>query len=239
MSDLFSSRRHLTMFAKAPVAGKVKTRLAASIGFEEAASLHGAFLADLGGTIERLCEEDERVSASLSLSGDAEHPTFLLLRNERGLAFRDQGSGDLGARLSSTTTQAFEGGVEQLIIIGSDSPTLETRHFHDAFAALEAGADVVLGPSFDGGYYLIGLSGAHTSVFEGIRWSTPKVLHQTLERAHAAHLEVALLEFWYDVDELEDLLLLRTHLLQHLARAHGEQYSDTRTMIEKLESILG
>jgi hypothetical protein len=239
MNQVFdSNRRHVTMFAKAPVAGKVKTRLAASIGYEHAANLHGAFLSDLGQTLEQLTREDSSTTVSLSLSGDAEHPTFVSLREARGLAFRDQGEGDLGARLSLTVKEALEDGVEQLLIIGSDSPTLATRHFHRAFEALEQGADIVLGPSFDGGYYLIGMSGFYPRVFEEIDWSTPRVLHQTLERAREVELNVELLEFWYDVDELEDLLLLRTHLLQHLACAHGEQYSDTRTMIEKLESIL-
>ena len=144
----------------------------------------------------------------------------------------------IAALLGAGQVEAFAQGVEQLLIIGSDSPTLAARHFEAAFDALDAGADVVIGPSFDGGYYLIGFRAAHTGVFQDIDWSTREVLGQTLARANQEELDVALLEFWYDVDELEDLLLLRTHLRQHLARMGGGQYSDTRTMLEQLESIL-
>ena len=240
MKRVFTSAHHVTMFAKAPVAGKVKTRLAATLGFEVAANLHAAFLADLGGTLERLVQSSDvrSVSASLSLAGDADHPAFVDLIERRGLSARNQGEGGLGERLSLVTTRAFAQGVEQLLIIGSDSPTLAARHFEAAFDALDAGADVVIGPSFDGGYYLIGFRAAHTGVFQDIDWSTREVLGQTLARANQEELDVALLEFWYDVDELEDLLLLRTHLRQHLARMGGGQYSDTRTMLEQLESIL-
>lgn len=240
MKRVFTSARHVTMFAKAPVAGEVKTRLAATLGFEVAANLHAAFLSDLGGTLERLVQAGgaRSISASLSYAGDVEHPAFVDLVERRGLMAREQGRGGLGDRLSLATSQAFEQGVEQLIIIGSDSPTLSTRHFDAAFDALERGADIVIGPSFDGGYYLIGFRAAHTCVFRDIDWSTREVLGQTLERAESEALDVALLEFWYDVDEREDLLLLRTHLLQHLARMDGGQYSDTRTMLEQLESIL-
>lgn len=240
MKRVFTSAHHVTMFAKAPVAGKVKTRLAATLGFEVAANLHAAFLADLGGTLERLVQSSDvrSVSASLSLAGDADHPAFVDLIERRGFSARNQGEGGLGERLSLVTTRAFEQGVEQLLIIGSDSPTLAARHFEAAFDALDAGADVVIGPSFDGGYYLIGFRAAHTGVFQDIDWSTREVLGQTLARANQEELDVALLEFWYDVDELEDLLLLRTHLRQHLARMGGGQYSDTRTMLEQLESIL-
>ena len=104
----------------------------------------------------------------------------------------------------------------QTVIIGTDSPSLPARLVDEAFAAL-ARADLVLGPTTDGGYYLIGLrsqdSGARMGFLStGIEWSTERVLEQTIANARRARLRVALLAPWYDVDDDASLRFLRTHL---------------------------
>ena len=130
----------------------------------------------------------------------------------------------------------LEAGAERVVLLGSDSPTLPLGVIGRALDRLVAGVDVVLGPSFDGGYYLVGARARCDGIFEGIDWSTPRVLGQTLKRCEALGLGVELLEFWYDVDEAQDLRLLRTHLLGYLAVTSPSKHSETRSYLEALES---
>ena len=97
------------------------------------------------------------------------------------------------------------------IIIGGDLPTLPLGRLRAAFSALEQ-KPVVLGPSLDGGYYLIGLRAPQPELFEGVAWSTPQVLEQTVQRLNQLGLEMACLEPWYDVDTVDDLRFLVSHL---------------------------
>lgn len=219
----------IVLFAKAPVPGKVKTRLAASIGDDRAAEMHRAFLADLAMTVSSSAD-----AVYLATSGDDAHPGFDPYR-ERDFRFLDQGEGDLGDRLSKITRELFEFGHSQVVIIGSDSPTLQAGHFERAFAALES-VSVVLGPSFDGGYYLIGLDGPHVEVFEHIDWSTSSVADQTLSRCREHGLLWDLLGFWYDVDTIEDLEILRFHLLGHLAHTSPKLTPHTEQALRRLET---
>ena len=109
-------------------------------------------------------------------------------------------------------TEAFEWsfgeGAESAVVLGSDAPTLPATHVDQAFNLLVR-SEIVLGPSTDGGYYLIGLSGPHPEVFAGIDWGTDSVFARTLERT--AGLTLDLVPLWYDVDTPEDLDLLVTH----------------------------
>lgn len=191
----------LVVFARAPEPGRCKTRLGASLGDAAALRLHGAFVEDacaLGaGIAERLV---------LAVAGDPQHPGFAGLSVER-LA---QGDGDLGQRMDRAL--ALGGAV---CIVGSDAPTLPRAHLVEAFQRL-ADADVVLGPSTDGGYWLIGARRPVPELFEGIAWGTPAVLPETLRRLSG--LRAALLPFHYDVDDAEDLALLLAHL-RHLPPA--------------------
>lgn len=230
---VFERPWHVSMFAKAPVAGRVKTRLTPPLEPAEAAALHAAFLRDLGGMLDGLCRGDERIGASLARAGDASHPVFEALLEQAALEPIEQRGEGLGERMKALTEEAFEAGIERLVIIGSDSPTMPARLIEQAFALLDE-HDVVLGPSFDGGYYLIALGGAHVAVFDEIAWSTAEVLRETLTRCREAGLSVALLEFWYDVDDIEDLRLLRAHVLEHLAWGASADYSDTSKILTEL-----
>ncbi|HLF47828.1 MAG TPA: TIGR04282 family arsenosugar biosynthesis glycosyltransferase [Methylomirabilota bacterium] len=113
------------------------------------------------------------------------------------------------------------------VAIDSDTPTLPTEHLAEAVARLRRGdADLVLGPSEDGGYYLIGLRAPHPELFDGIRWSTPEVMPETLRRAEEKGLRVALLPTWYDVDTPTDLARLRAALAasQTLTPRHTRKF---------------
>ena len=123
----------------------------------------------------------------------------------RGLApdFRllPQVGGDLSARLTCLFQQLLDKGHDGVIATDSDSPTLPTEHLQAAIDRLTAhNVDVVLGPSDDGGYYLIGLRRLHPALFEAMPWSTPQVYDETLRRAAKLGLRVASLPGWYDVD---------------------------------------
>lgn len=207
--------RWVVMFAKAPVPGKVKTRLAQHIGFEMAASFHEAFIADQFAVLRTLQQHDVSLTLALAVSGDQHHEAFDALR-QAGVVILEQGDGDLGARLVRIGAQCFEQGCTSLVIVGSDSPSILPRLYHQAFEQLSKPEHrVVYGPSFDGGYYLVGMNRWTPELFEQIPWSQPNTLAVSLSRAEdVAGCLCVLLEFWYDVDTLIDLQFLQTHLHQ-------------------------
>jgi rSAM/selenodomain-associated transferase 1 len=205
----------VVVFAKAPEPGRVMTRLAADIGQDSAVELYRCFLADIAAQVGGLDEALERpVQPVLAYTGDADHPGFEPFR-QAGFQLLEQQGADLGERLVNMTHTSFSSGATRLIIVGTDSPTLGASHFRSALVNLEDN-DVVVGPSFDGGYYMIGLREPHTTVFEGIDWSTTRVFGQTLRHCRASSLLCEALEFWYDVDTIEDLKMLETHLFDYL-----------------------
>ena len=112
---------------------------------------------------------------------------------------------DLGQRMACAFEELFGLGHERVVLVGSDLPTLPHSAVEQAFRLLRRGADVVLGPAADGGYYLIGMRASHTPLFERIDWGTPQVLRQTHSRALELGLTVRLVDPWYDVDDLDTL----------------------------------
>jgi len=122
-----------------------------------------------------------------------------------GVATQPQADGDLGERMHDACARLFRDGAGHVVLIGSDLPTLPPSHLSDAFEALEAGADVVLGPAEDGGYYLVGLSRPTPVVFAGISWGTARVLRETWAAAADAGLRVHEVAGWHDVDTPDDL----------------------------------
>ncbi|MFP4597833.1 MAG: TIGR04282 family arsenosugar biosynthesis glycosyltransferase [Persicimonas sp.] len=224
----------VVVFAKAPRAGRVKTRMGASIGEERATALYRCFLDDIAEQVGALADElDQPVSPLLAYAGDPQHEGFGGFR-DAGFALIEQRGPDLGARLRSVVERCFAAAAKRVIIIGTDSPTLLQRHFRAALDALEHN-DVVVGPSFDGGYYMIGLDAPHTSVFDNIEWSTPQVYGQTLRHARAAGLLCESLEFWYDADTIADLKLLKTHLFDYLRYRQPHVARRTAEFIEELD----
>jgi hypothetical protein len=204
----------------------VKTRLAAALGASAAARLHEAFLRDVLGRVLL------RPDTDVVLYHDPEDPGPTLAR--LGVALRPQQGTDLGERLGNAFAAEAAGGAEHVVVLGADSPDLPPGRIDQAFAELRRAA-LVIGPSFDGGYYLIGVRGHPApAVFDGVPWGSAGVLAATLgavrERGIAAHL----LDAWYDVDRPADLDFLAVHL-SFLLEAGGEDRCPvTRTLLEKL-----
>ena len=197
----------LGVFAKYWQPGSVKTRLAATIGPASASQLYRCFVTTIldrfstTGDDRFLCyAPPERRQEFLELSP----PTWQC---------RPQGQGDLGTRMFRFLEERADGN-DAAVLIGSDSPNLPTRLLDDAFRLLDAHS-VVLGPSTDGGYYLVGARGSPPgTMFQGIDWSSDRVWFQTVQQLEKACVEFAELPEWYDVDEYVDLQRLAKDLSQ-------------------------
>ncbi|MBI2980874.1 MAG: TIGR04282 family arsenosugar biosynthesis glycosyltransferase, partial [Deltaproteobacteria bacterium] len=194
-------------FAKYPEPGRVKTRLARAIGLERAALLY-----------KEMIETVVRRTAPLPLpppsrgggGGEGEYRRTLCFDPpERendfrkwlpSLDLRRQGGGDLGQRMSAAFQESLANDLDRTVLIGTDCTEIDRSLLCDAFQQLE-GADLVLGPAKDGGYYLIGMKKAHPFLFEEIPWSTNKVLHETLQKAGRENLKIELLKTLSDIDE--------------------------------------
>jgi rSAM/selenodomain-associated transferase 1 len=198
--------RVLLLFTKPAREGRVKTRLIGALTPLQAAEIHQAFLDDL---LDRL--RDGRFDLRLAWALDPEEAV-----PEGPLPGIRQEGEDLGERLFRTLAAA---GAEasSVAALGSDHPTLPLEIVHDAFERLEAGADVVLGPAEDGGYYLIALrSGAVLPrLFEEIAWSTDRVFPETVERCRELGLRLELLPQASDVDTPDDLHRLASRMTEN------------------------
>ena len=199
------SADRLLIFCKMPLAGRVQTGLTPPLPPDDAATLYEASLRDVitvaGRERGRVELWYDRPSAAAYFASEFAH-----------VLQQQQAGGDVGARQADAFERSFRDGAERVVIITSESPTLPDTHLNAAFDTLRE-APAVVGPAQDGGYYLIGLNSAvwpaARVLFEGIAWSTPDVLMQTLQRAAEADIEVRLLPGWYDVAEPADIDLLR------------------------------
>ena len=206
----------LILFAKTPRPGKVKTRLQPDISPEEASKLYQAFVLDLLGSTRNL----EGTVRFLSCDPSKSDPYFKSLGERDHLDLIDQRGSDLGQRMRNAFEEVQAKGFERLVIIGTDCPNLSVKLIQKAFSYLEV-HDLVLGPSRDGGYYLIGCRGKVPPIFDGIPWSGDQVFRLTLKRVMELNVNCALLPFWYDVDTMDDLRFLSSHL-EFLDQQGGE-----------------
>jgi len=195
------------LFAKPPVPGRVKTRLTPPLSPEEAADLYRAFLEDLAAMLEADPAWDWLVYSTDPRGQE----TAWGAGAPRPRAWREQRGEDLGARMEAALGELLDEGRPAALLLGSDHPTVGAGRIREALDAL-GGADVVFGPTTDGGYDLVGLSRPAPGLFHEVPWSTPRVLVATLDRAEALGLRPALLSPWYDVDTPADLVFLRRHL---------------------------
>jgi rSAM/selenodomain-associated transferase 1 len=185
----------IALFAKAPLAGRVKTRLVPPLTHEDAARVARASLEDTA----RFIVPEVAAPWTLFLDGEADAATRGLAE-ETGLSILPQEGPELGARLKAAFRALRERGARRVLAIGSDSPTLDPVRIQEGIESLGV-CDMALGPSEDGGYYLIGTSGSHESIFDEIPWGSASAAAVTLERARASGLEVRLLAPWYDLDD--------------------------------------
>lgn len=190
----------LAVMTKAPRAGKVKTRLTPPLTAEEAAKLNTSFLRDTARAIANTASEGLSRGIAVYLPAGAEEMYAEILPAEFELI--PQRGEALGERMALAFEDLFSLGFDSVCLIGSDSPTLPQQVFAQAAQILAEPQDqVVLGPSEDGGYYLLGLKKLHRPLLENIEWSTGRVLEQTLAKARESNLKIRLLPTWYDVDD--------------------------------------
>jgi rSAM/selenodomain-associated transferase 1 len=195
----------VAIMARVPVAGRVKTRLCPPLTPEQAARLARCFLQD---RLEQLGGVAAAAPLVAFTPADGEAELRRLLPAAARLVAQE--GPDLGVRLDRILTDLLAESGTGAIAIDTDSPTLPTDYVRQACAHLaEATADVVIGPSEDGGYYLIGLRRPAPALFEAMPWSTAALLDETVARARRLGLRLALLPAWFDVDRGPDLSRLR------------------------------
>lgn len=200
------------VFAKYWTPGKVKTRLADTIGDENAAAVYRRFVE----TILRRCADvgDSREVAFAPDTAEDGFESFLVAEHlTGGWQTHSQGEGDLGTRMRRFFDRSFSTGAKKVVLIGTDSPTLPKEIFSRAFDELER-FEAVLGPTEDGGYYLVGARDTTPPIFADIAWSTSKVWQQTVRHLQEHHVSYSTLPMWYDVDEIKDLRRLKSELMR-------------------------
>ena len=226
----------LGVMTKAPRAGEVKTRLIPPLTPEEAAALNISFLRDTANAISTAVrmrkaagKDAYGVAVYTPLGAEEAYadilPPHFVLIPQRG--------GSFGERLLFAAEDLFKCGFNSVCLIDSDSPTVRPEIFVQAAQFLYSPGDrVVIGPSDDGGYYLIGLKKPHREIFERIDWSTACVFEQTRERAKGTSLEVKLLPMCYDVDDPAALRHLCNELLGKNSR--DEIAPETRKFLNEI-----
>ncbi|MBS1224254.1 MAG: hypothetical protein H6R24_932 [Proteobacteria bacterium] len=203
MSLSFPDAR-LLIFAKAPVPGRVKTRLAGQLGTRGAAALYQKLLR----RTVRIAYNARLCPIELWCAPDARHGFFAACRQEYGVTLRRQCAGDLGRRMNRALNQTLAAG-HPAVLIGGDCASLGETELRTAFGLLAAGHEAVLGPAADGGYVLVGLNRPCPALFRDIAWSTPTVLAATRRRLRRAGMNWAELPPGWDVDTPADLRRLR------------------------------
>ena len=220
MTEKWSGKEAVVLMAKAPVAGRVKTRLCPPLDPRESARLYTCMLEDTAAEMSALTG----VRRYLFLDPpESVHS----LRPPPFSAFESfpQRGRDLGDRMRDGAATAFRRGARRVVIVGADCPSLSAGTVRRAFRELSGGASVVFGPSADGGYYLIGLSSPDDRLFRGFRWSTAEVLRNAAARCRILSAPFSFLPPGRDVDTGEDLLALRewarTHARPACPRTRG------------------
>jgi glycosyltransferase A (GT-A) superfamily protein (DUF2064 family) len=232
MTDV-SNKSALGIFFRIPAPGKVKKRLAAEIGENEACKAYEYMLHETIESVSRLrgidlygFYEGEKTSLSPS-SSSGNLPSPPLEKGgkegfERGgyfeliekLPLYSQKGVELGERMCNAIKWLFHRGYEKVSLVGADSPDLPISYVTEAFEKLDA-YDIVIGPAEDGGYYLIGMNKHHEVIFEGIQWGHESVLKDTILRIESACMTYFLLPEWYDIDDLNGFNRWRLKNLAH------------------------
>jgi hypothetical protein len=203
----------IAFMAKASAPGRAKTRLVPPLTFEEAAVLNTAFLQDVADNVLQAARDADRGIAGYAAYGPPGSEDFFRRTLPGAIGLIEAWRQNFGDCLLHTIEEIFARGHACAVVLNSDSPTLPTAYLVETAELLARPGDrAVLGPSSDGGYYLLGLKTAHRHMFENIAWSTEQVARQTLERAREIGLPVHRLPVWYDVDDVDGLRRLRAEL---------------------------
>jgi len=220
-----SGKNCILFFVKYPEEGLVKTRLSAELNETIAVELYKNFVLDLLVMLEEI-----GLPFRICFSPDNSREKFIGWLGDKYTYMLQQGE-DLGQRMRNALSQTFAQGFNRAIIIGSDSPDLPADLIHEAFASLDT-HDAVIGPSVDGGYYLIGFKNDAflPEAFAGIQWSTDTVFEETLKILEEAELSVYKLPEWRDIDTFADL---RSMFL----RSYNTNFRSSRTMSYISENV--
>jgi rSAM/selenodomain-associated transferase 1 len=214
--------------AKGPQPGVAKTRLTPPLTPEQGARVASAFLLDVvdlvrrpgGPAVRAMCRNQMDAALIRALCGER---LKVLCQRRPGL----------GAALEECFDHGLADGFAKVAVLGGDTPTLPSRLVEEAFVALDT-HDVVVGPSEDGGYYLLGARAVHPLLFRSMTWSTDRVFHETIERARSGDLRTAVLASWYDVDTPEDL----NRLARYLEQGDPDLAPHTRRALASLDAEL-
>lgn len=219
----------LVVMAKAPVPGTVKTRLVPPLTYEQAAELYRALLCD-------------QLRHFITIEGVERYLAYApahaatIMRELGGAYYRymPQRGAELGERMKNVFNDLWQHGHKRIALVGSDLPVLPTQRICQAFERI-AGDErrVVLGPSQDGGYYLVGMNQATPEIFENMIWSHDQVLAQTTARLNALNVSFTMLPIWYDLDSMEDLERLRISPEME----SGEIMANTRSYVAELRRL--
>ena len=188
------SSRSLVIFANAPEKGRVKSRIAADLGADVALTAYRTLAEHAVAAASHVDWCRKTIAYAPNGTGDAMRDWFGDLFD-----YRAQGDGDLGRRMLGALERAFSDGADRVILIGVDCPGVSEAVIGEAFSRLDQ-ADAVIGPSFDGGYYLIGMKKLLKPLFTDIPFGTGDTLQKTLTAARRASLRVSLLEWKRDVN---------------------------------------
>ena len=193
----------LIIMAKEPKVGATKTRLCPPLTHEDAARLYEALLRDTIDSMGRL----DHIDLAIAITPPESKPFFERISPPRTLLLPVTCL-DIGDCLNRVLNQLLELGYQKAIALNADGPTVPLSFVEKGFEHLEK-HDLVFGPSEDGGYYMVGLTSNHPEIFEGVAWSTPKVMGQTIAIAKETNLRYTLTPSWYDVDTEADIERLR------------------------------
>jgi rSAM/selenodomain-associated transferase 1 len=186
----------IQVFAKAPLPGRVKTRLQPMLSAEQCSQLH---LSLVGDVLEGLNSFNGRFAVELHLDQDCE------AWREFHLPLEMQLGSDLGHKMWNAARHAFDRGYQQVMIVGSDAPTLPLSHLEEL---LNSPADIAFGPTEDGGYYAVMFRRLPVGLFNGVAWSSEDTLARSVAAAKKQGMSVAIGPEWYDIDTQDDLLRL-------------------------------
>ncbi len=195
------NNQQLIIFTRYPEPGKTKTRLIPALGAEGAAALQRQ-MTEITVTRAKKLFNSIPLSVEIRFAGG----NWQLMNHWLGsdLTFQEQGTGDLGERIARAFQAAFNRGMESVVIIGTDCPSLTLEIMLQAFEKVTK-SDVIIGPATDGGYYLIGLKKIIPELFQGINWGTSEVLSRTVAIAQSLNLVINYLPQLSDIDLPEDL----------------------------------
>lgn len=199
----------IIVFAKAPVSGKVKTRLIPELGSAKATAIHKALVNHTLNCVTR----DALASVYLWCAPDTRHEFFKECESNWPIELRRQSGADLGQRMCGALTQMLSE-KKYAIIVGTDCPVITSGLIMETLEQLESGSDCVMVPAQDGGYVLMGLQKCDPLLFSDVNWGTSSVLQQTLERLTSLGWKFSQLQYQWDVDRPEDVYRLERQIQQ-------------------------